>query len=84
MLVLPCLLIWCGIVLRLLRDISRDGKHLIEMHVRADHYGFGTVKLTQIMLSTDRHQRETVHYVKWAVKKLTGEEPPPPTPETGT
>lgn len=71
-------------ILWLLRIIRSEQKsqhaailELIEMHRTPDDHGFGTKATNEMVASIERTQKALIHYVEWAVTKMTGESPPP-------
>ncbi len=74
-------LLFAFIVISLLRDIKKTTDKLIEMHINADAYGFGTRAIGEYMRDMRDAFRDQSFYMKWMVKELTGKSPPPPVRE---
>ena len=55
-----------------------DIVQLLKMHRFPDEYGFGTGTTNEMIASIERTQKALIHYIKWGVEKMTGEQPPPP------
>lgn len=76
--------VFWSVVMGILKTLLGRAKHteektdkIIHMHLNADDYGFGTVKLAKSFEANERHGRELVHYMKWFVKETTGKDPEP-------
>ena len=69
---------WSISIIVLLRDIKKTGDVLLAMHQDANGAGFGTVALSEAIAKQGRTTAALIHYVRWAVTRITGEEPPPP------
>lgn len=59
----------------------KDTQRLVDMHLRPDEHGFGTVKTGRQLEENTRAIQALTHYLKWFAEEQTGHKAPPPMEE---